>query len=243
MSDNSSSSPDDAWAQEQENSILRTQERRRTERKMMAITGVVILLIIAIAPMLFGIGLFGLHSCQAERVQVWVYNTTDSPVGVRISVPAPLGSVSEAQIEAQGIQRIFFSSGTRNLEVTNAQGERREEVLELKSHTVITTGENTCYAVFDVTSFYHEQITEQAEMSLVERVPAGTFIYSTTATTLVVPRQAMPRRAAGAVHWLEDFDCSLLEPENEAELMLVAYAKLETREEAFQERLEQRRAR
>lgn len=230
-------SSDELWAQEQEDSIRRNQAKRRADKRLWAIVVAIALTVGALYPALIGIGPFGIKSFRAEAVQLWVYNTTEGSVGVETAFRAPLAYHHQIQIVPMGVERFFLKTGKRTL-LVHQGGETTRTPFELTNHTIVTIGQQTCYAAFDVTDFYDEAKSHDADLRLVERIPAGTFIYTAKADSIVVPRQAMPRRAFGSIHWIEDFDCSLLDPAQEELLMMRARVKLEAREEAMQEALQ-----
>lgn len=236
MTDKPTPNQDEAWAQEQEASIARSQKKRAADRRLAAIIVVVAIAIAALYPALIGIGPFGVKSFRAESVHLWVYNTTEKTAHVETAYRAPLAHVHELQIAPMEINRLFLKAGQRRLKIVAGDVTEKSH-FDLTNDTFITIGDSTCYAVFDVTNFYSEAMPEDDDITLVERIPAGTRMYVSKADTLVFPRQSMPRRAFGEVHWAEDFDCGLLAPEQEDTLMMRARVKLETREEAVQEAL------
>lgn len=240
MSEHTPPTGDDPWIQEQEDSFQRAREAKARERRgFLAFAGVLVILG-AVVPSLFGFGAFGLKSCGDERVQVWFYNPTNETVSARLAIPAPLGVEAHQSIPPDGIRQIYFRTGERTLELQSPSGFHEQHEISLQRQSVVTFGEETCYALFDMTNFYQDQGVVAADLALIDRIPAGTRIYTSQSDTFVVPRQAMPRRGFGSVHWLEDFDCALMAPELEDELLMLARVRMEEREESVQEAAQQR---
>lgn len=228
---------DELWAQEQAASIVRSQQKRAADRRLVVIIILIAVAVAAIYPSLIGIGPFGIKSFRAESVHLWVYNTTEQTTHVETSYGAPLAHEHVLELAPMGIGHLYLKAGRRRLKIETRGGTEKDS-FNLSNDTIITTGDRTCYAVFDMSNFYDESKPADSDITLVDRVTAGTRMYVSTADTLVVPRQAMPRRAIGTVHWVEDFDCSLLAPEEEDTLMMRARVKLETREETLQEAMQ-----
>lgn len=240
MSEHKPPTGDDPWVQDQEDSFQRAREAKTRERRSYLIFVSALLILAGVVPALFGFGAFGLKSCGDERVQVWFYNPTDESVSVRLAIPAPLGVEALETIPPDGIRQLYFRTGERTLDVHTPDGAKERHNISLQRKTVVTFGDKTCYALFDMTAFYKDQSVEATDLTLLERIPAGTLIYTTEADTFVVPRQSMPRRGVGTVHWMEDFDCGLLEPDLEDELLMLARVRMEEREGAVQQAIQSR---
>lgn len=188
----------------------------------------------AIGPALIGIGPFGLTGCNAQGINVWVYNPTGTPATMTARYRAPLAHTYELHVEPMGIGRIFMDSGTRAVEV-KAGSYHVERDIDFTNHALLSIGGATCFAVFDMSAFYDEAQRQPETLPLVARIPAEQDLYISDANVLIAPRQNMPRRAGGVVHWVEDFDCSLLAPEHEDVLLMRAQTKLENRENELQD--------
>lgn len=222
------------WQQEQEASFERKRLKEKSDRLLwLGIVGVAVL-IVFIYPVLMGIGPFGIKSIRADTKSIWVYNTTEHSADVDVAYNAPLSFHHKENIPPYGIQRLMMKAGQRTFTVTQNNDERTTRI-NLQHPTLITLGKRTCYAAFDVSEFYHGTDQGEPELRLVHTIPAGTFMYESPSDVMVVPRQALPQRVQGTIHWVEDFGCDLIQEGQEATLLLRARMKLEERQAALNE--------
>lgn len=225
---------DDVWAQEQEDSIERGKvQRRRNNRFALALLAL-FLVLGASGPAVIGLGPFGLNSCNAQGINVWVYNPTSTPATMTARYRAPLAHTYAMDVEPMGIGRLFFDTGTRAVEVKAGSYSLSREIA-FTNHALITVGGATCFAVFDMSAFYDDARRQPDTLEIIARIPAGQDLYISDANVLIAPRQNMPRRAGGVVHWVEDFDCGLMDPSAEDVLLMRAQTKLENREQELQD--------
>lgn len=224
------------WQQEQEASFERKRKKEKADRVLWLGIISAALAIVVIYPALIGIGPFGIKSIRADTIPIWVYNTTEHTTDIDVAYNAPLAFHHQENIPPYGIERMMMKAGMRTLKVThNEQTETMR--LDLQHPTLLTLGKKTCYAAFDVGEFYHGTDEGEPELRLVQTIPAGTFMYESTADVMVVPRQALPQRVHGTIHWVEDFGCELIEERHHDTLLLRARMKLEERQAALEEAL------
>lgn len=217
------------WSNDADDSIARIAQARKQQQRLAQIGGALLLAAIAVVPMLFGNGLFGLSACGRDDVNLWIYNTTDAPVEVTLRRDAIIASSEAHALDAYGTVTLFTSAGKRSVTIQN-QGADETLTLDLQRPTLLSVGSTLCYAVLDITELYNKESAAQPAFRVVDRIPAGQSIYESSAQTFIPPRARMPRTAQSPVHWAEDFDCALLAPEMEETLMLRAQTKLIERE-------------
>lgn len=238
MSEPTPDNDDLRWQQEQEASFERKRKKEKTDRMLWIGILVAAFAVVAIYPALIGVGPFGIKSIRADTVAVWVYNTTEHTADVDLAYNAPLAFHHEENIAPYGIQRLMMKAGKRSFTFTQRETPKTVN-LHITSPTLFTLGKDTCYAVFDVGEFYHGAEQGEAELKLVQTIPAGTFMYESPADVMVVPRQALPQKAQGSIHWVEDFGCQLIEDGQRPTLLLRARMKLEERQAALEEAMGQ----
>lgn len=222
------------WQQEQEASFERKRRKEKADRLLwIGIIGAALAMVV-IYPALIGIGPFGIKSIRADTIPIWVYNTTEHTTDVDMAYNAPLAFHHKDNIPPYGIQRMMMKAGERTLIITHSDTSDTVR-LDLQHPTLLTLGKETCYAAFDVGEFYHGTDEGEPELRLVDTIPAGTFMYQSPADVMVVPRQALPQRVHGTIHWVEDFGCELIQDEQRDTLLLRARMKLEERQAALKE--------
>lgn len=234
----SGSSPDNddlRWQQEQEAAFERKKKKERSERRLWIAILTVAVAVAAIYPALIGIGPFGIQSVRSATVAVWVYNTTEHTTDVDIAYNAPLAFHHQESIPPYGIQRLMLNAGKRTLTLSHKDITSDIQV-DIQHPTLFTLGNRTCYAVFDVGEFYHGNPQgNEPDLRFIETIPAGTFMYQSRADVMVVPRQALPSKVNGSIHWVEDFGCDLMDDDQRDTLLLRARMKLEERQAALEE--------
>lgn len=234
----SGSSPDNddlRWQQEQEAAFERKKKKDASERRLWIAILTIAVAVAAIYPALIGIGPFGIQSVRSPTVPVWIYNTTEHTTDVDIAYNAPLAFHHQETIPPYGIQRMMMNAGKRKLTLSHSDTSTTTQV-DIQHPALFTLGKKTCYAVFDVSEFYHgNREGKDPDLRLVETIPAGTFMYQSSANVMVVPRQALPSQVNGSIHWVEDFGCDLLQDDQRDTLLLRARMKLEERQAALEE--------
>lgn len=233
----SASGPDNddlRWHQEQEAAFERKKRKDKSDRRLWIGIIVAAFAVAGIYPALIGIGPFGVQSVRADTVPVWVYNTTEHTTDVDIAYNAPLAFHHKETLPPYGIERMLLKAGRRTL--TIHQDQRADQTaIDVQHPTLFTLGNKTCYAVFDVSEFYHGNPDgNEPDLRLVETLPAGTFMYQSPADVMVVPRQALPSKVNGSIHWVEDFGCDLIQDDQRDTLHLRARMKLEERQAALE---------
>lgn len=231
MSERTPDQDDLRWQQEQDAAFERKKNTEKSERRLWIGIILAAFAVVAIYPALIGIGPFGIASVRADTVPVWIYNTTEHTTDVDLAYNAPLAFHHQETIPPYGIQRMLMKAGKRTLTLTQ-NNHADAHPLDVQHPTLITLGDQTCYAVFDVTAFYQGE--EDADLQLVETIPAGTFVYESSANVMVVPRQALPHQVSGNIHWVEDFGCDLIQEDQRDTLLLRARMKLEERQAALE---------
>src|SRR5699024_5699718 len=113
-------------------------------------------------------GAFGLQSLRAERTPIWFYNTTAKNLSVDFSYRTPLAVHYNKDLVPYGVDHLFLKTGKRQITVTDADGGTHTTDFDFQHPTLITLGEETCYGVFDVSSFYHGSATVQPSLTLVK---------------------------------------------------------------------------
>lgn len=209
--------------------IARIAHARRQQRKLWTGLAVGILLLAALLPMGFGLGPFALGNAGKDEIQVWYYNTTDQPATIGISRIAPFASPTLTELGPYDTHFFTTHTGTWALTLTGAGATQTQEV-ELKSHTIVSHGSQLCYAVFDISQLYNEAAAQVPAFTVIDRIRPETSVYQTSAQTLVPPRARMPKIGQTPVHWVEDFDCGLLDPSLEEALKIRAQTILMERE-------------
>src|SRR5690625_88497 len=233
----SASGPDNddlRWQQEQDAAFERKKRKEKADRRLWI--GIILgsFAVAAIYPALIGIGPFGIQSVRADTVSVWVYNTTEHTADVDIAYNAPLAFHHQETLPPYGIERLLMKAGKRTLKITQ-NDQTQSASIDVQHPTLFTLGQKTCYAVFDVSEFYHGNPKgQEPDLRLVETLPAGTFMYQSSANVMVVPRQALPSQVNGSIHWVEDFGCDLLRDDQRDTLLLRARMKLEERQAALE---------
>ncbi len=219
-------------------------EVRRKRLRLIALVALVITAI-GILPWLIGFGFLGSRLVFSKKVTIYAINTSTETRLAWVEMPGPFaGRSARTELAPNSLQRLTSLSGRFDLVLADDDGAELERTsLNARDDIFYNPLGEACLAVFDLTPFYGNPNAPE-EIPILDRIPQGTAIYEITADTLVLPRRLNPQRAAGAVHWIEDFGCDLLEPDQAGYLEMRAALKLQERyEQALEHQQELERAR
>lgn len=224
-----SASEEEDYQHEQDAALERARANRKRRNVAFGIGTIVILLIWGVMPTLFGQGVFGIRACNSQTVTLWMYNPTSETLRVEVGRVGPLaGAYVEEEIPALGIGHHQVVSGEHELRWSVGDGGAEQQRVTIDNDLMLNAGE-ACFAVFDISAIYTDGGVAPDHFPIVARVPADQRVYSFEGYTNVGPRQLLPTRSRPPVHWIEDFDCALLEPENEELLQIRAMTTIDIR--------------
>jgi hypothetical protein len=192
-----------------------------------------VIAIIGAIPAALGFGPFGAR-LFADDVTVHILNLSGRDVTVTASFATPVESPNGSLHTAKSL------AGPITIVAVDGSGQTVDDLaIDASTDLLYNVGGGTCFAVFDATAFYSG--AAQATLRLAARIPSEQRLYPIEAPNVVLPRRPPPSTAAGAVHWIEDVNCTSLDPANEQDLLTWAEYRMLSRFERQQERDERLR--
>jgi len=190
--------------------------------------------VIGVIPYLLGFGFFATRVIFSQDVNVYVWNFSGEELTFEIEF------AEDVHLPA-GMETVRTLTGPVTVAALNTDGEVVESFdLEIERPLFYNSNGSTCFAVYDVTSYYDG--TEDSRLRLVDRIYQDDRFYEIQAETVVLPRRPTPTQAIGDVHWIEPVtDCDNLDPAYEESLLVQAEIRLQRRREEYEQALQEAR--
>jgi hemin uptake protein HemP len=219
-------------------------EYRRKQRRTRWLTALIFTAFLGLTgliPWLFGYGFLGMALFSENDVKLHVMNSTHRPAVATVTRASGLFPASE-QFDVGPRQIKSFGLLGGDVEITmEHHGETLidRQSFDLTNDLFVTADPSLCFAVFDLEPLYTGEALP-GELPIVARFGPDELTYPITSDAVVLPRKVHPDRKVGTLHWIEDFSCDTVDPENETILQEVALNTLTMRQQRLQEARERR---